>query len=125
MRAAAQAPGMFAALAEGLLEGDIPFSVACPVDSYARAEVRLHERDPNEPAAPPDPPPPNERVAALMAALTQNAAAVERTLTHLARPDLDAHTFIGESLSIIDTYPDNAVLRLFNDGSHLAPLRED
>ena len=125
MPAAAQAPGMFAALAEGLLEGNLPFSVACPVDSYARAEVSLHEKDPGEPPPPEATPPQNERVAAILAALAQNAATVERTLTHLARPDLDAHTFIGESLSIIDTYPDNAVLRLFNDGSHLAPLRED
>ena len=98
MRAAAQAPGMFAALAEGLLAGDIPFSVACPVDSYARAEVRLHEKDPGEPPPPEPTPPPNERVAAILAALAQNAAAVERTLTHLARPDLDAHTFIGQSI---------------------------
>lgn len=98
MRATTQAPGMFAALAEGLLDGDIPFSVACPVDSYARAEVRLHEKDPAEPAPPPEPTPQNERMAALLTAMTQNAAAVERTLAHLARPDLDAHTFIGESI---------------------------
>ena len=98
MRAAAQAPGMFAALAEGLLPGDLPFSVACPVDSYARAEVSLHEKDPGEPPPPEPTPPQNERVAAILAALAQNAAAVERTLTHLARPDLDAHTFIGESI---------------------------
>lgn len=98
MRAAMQAPGMFAALAEGLLDGDLPFSVACPVDSYARAEVSLHEKDPGEPPPPPEPPPQNERMAALLAALKQNAAAVTQTLAHLGRPDLDAHTFTGQSI---------------------------
>lgn len=48
-------------------------------------------------------------------------------MTLLGMP-LDANwrfIFGNCTLTIIDTYPDNAVLRLFNDGSHLAPLRED
>ncbi len=40
-------------------------------------------------------------------------------------PDHTTFRFIMAncSLSIIDTYPDNAVLRLYNDTSHLEPLR--
>ena len=83
MQAKAQAPGLAAALAEGLL-GDIPFSVPCPVDHWATAQVTLHQRNPAESGELPD-------GGAIM-------AAVHQTLTHLNRPDLDAHTLISEAI---------------------------
>ena len=84
LRAAARVPGLAGVFAEGLLPGNIPFSVAIPVDHWAQANVSLHERNPGEPGELPD-------GNALM-------AAVQRTLTHLGRPDLDAHTLVGESI---------------------------
>ena len=110
MRAAARAPGLAGVFAEGLLGDDLPFSVACPVDNWASAQVTLHPGNPAESGELSAPSPAaDEKMATTMLATPrtgnekmppqpQTAAAIHQTLTHLARPNLDAHTLISESI---------------------------
>ena len=80
--ATARAPGVCGVLAQGVL-GDMPFSVACPVDFYSRVRVDLR-------AGPPSVNAPQ--------GCEKTVAAVRRTLMHLRRAKVQAEVRINNPI---------------------------
>ena len=81
-RATARAPGSCGELAQGMLDGDY-FLVSCPIDMYATATVALSAGD-GRVRAPVDAP--------------KSRRAVELTLAHFGRRDMDAHLSLSSPL---------------------------
>ena len=80
--ATVRAPGVCGVLAQGVL-GDMPFSVACPVDFFSRVSVELTAGSPRVLA--PD-------------GCEKTAAAVRRTLMHLRRAKVQAHVRVNSPI---------------------------
>ena len=80
--ATVRAPGVCGVLAQGVL-GDMPFSVACPVDFFSRVRVELRAGSPRVSA--PD-------------GCEKTVAAVRRTLGHLRRAKLQADVRVSSPI---------------------------
>ena len=81
-RATARAPGSCGELAQGMVDGDY-FLVTCPIDIYSTATVSLYAGD-GCVEAPPDAP--------------KSRQAIELTLAHFGRADVDARLGLSSSL---------------------------
>ena len=80
--ATARAPGVCGVLAQGLL-GDMPFSVACPVDFFSRVRVELRGDGPG---------------VAATEDCEKTVAAVRRTLGHLRRAKVRAEIRVSSPI---------------------------